>query len=493
MANQTGARLKGDDYQHITTWLHVLELKYPRYRVRLVTVEDETSGSADDITVRYSPESGQPDRFYQVKFHTTHAGAYSTEALLKRKRKGTSLLTKLFATWKKLKDAEPEREVELHLVSNWSWSAEDAVATQIDGETNKFRQSFLTVSNQEDAGKARNKWQAHLEADATTFARFIQDIRLCLGAACFTERARHASERMANLGLKHDEAALLVAVGIVRGWIKSGLQQVTHAVLDEAITANDLRAETDENCRIVHLTTIKKQSTDLRPDYVIDWRVEFEGQDQLKGHAPKVSNAWNEKFLPELHRIEGEIAEESGVRLIRARGLARLSAWFAFGYVFSEVSRYVIEVDQYGNLWRTDSAPSNRFEIVTSNMDGEVCQGNSDTVAVGISITGDLSSDVRDALSDSGLASHLLLLSPKEGPGRDAFVDAGDVVTFARQTKTLISSYVRQRKAKRVCIFYYGPLSGACFLGSVMNAVGAEIQIMEAQYDRTYLPSFLLA
>lgn len=493
MANQVSARLKGDDYQHLTTWLHVLELKVPRFAVRLVTVEDETTGSADDVTVRYQPSSGKSDRFFQIKYHVTHGGGYSTAFVQERLPKGTSLLQKLFATWRKLKSDEPDRDIELHLVSNWSWDNSDAVASQIDGETNALRPSFLAATAGSNIGKARKQWQDHVGADDETFAAFIADLRFYLGAACFTERAKHASERMANLQLKHDDAALHVAVGIVRNWIKTGQQQITPVVLEKALVDNELYAAADENSRIVHLTTIKKQATDLRPDYVIDWRVEFEGDEYLKGHAVKDESAWNEKFLPELRRVESEIAEETGCRLIRARGLARLSAWFAFGYVFSEVSRYIIEADQYGNLWRTDAEPSAGFGMTVANGDGEeFLDGDSACVAVGISITGDLAGDVRQSLSETKLASHLLLIQPESGTGREALASGGDVVAFARNSKELITSYVRQRKAKKVCVFYYGPLSGACFLGHLMNAIGAEVQIMEAQSDRSYRPSFLL-
>lgn len=50
MANQVAARLKGDDYQYLYAWQFVLELKMPRWKVRLVTIEDALAGSVDDVT-----------------------------------------------------------------------------------------------------------------------------------------------------------------------------------------------------------------------------------------------------------------------------------------------------------------------------------------------------------------------------------------------------------------------------------------------------------
>ena len=51
MANQTSARLKGDDYQHLYAWWFVLELLVPKEKVRCVTIEDAFAGSMDDVTV----------------------------------------------------------------------------------------------------------------------------------------------------------------------------------------------------------------------------------------------------------------------------------------------------------------------------------------------------------------------------------------------------------------------------------------------------------
>ena len=89
--------------------------------------------------------------------------------------------------------------------------------------------------------------------------------------------------------------------------------------------------------------------------------------------------------------------------MIRARGLARLSAWFAFGFTFSEVARYTIEVDQNGRLWRTDAKANEDFAVVANDSkssDGEMIDGEGKTVGLGISITGSLEDDVRTYISE---------------------------------------------------------------------------------------------
>ncbi|HZF11314.1 MAG TPA: hypothetical protein VFE33_21180 [Thermoanaerobaculia bacterium] len=52
-------------------------------------------------------------------------------------------------------------------------------------------------------------------------------------------------------------------------------------------------------------------------------------------------------------------------------------------------------------------------------------------------------------------------------------------------------AFAREHEARRLLFYYYGPLSGACFLGHQLNAVAREIQVMEDQQPG-YAPSFLL-
>ncbi len=173
-----------------------------------------------------------------------------------------------------------------------------------------------------------------------------------------------------------------------------------------------------------------------------------------------------------------------------------MSAWFAFGFTYSEVARYTIEVDQAGNAWRTDTPRSKDFTLTISNKDnspfGEVLDGEGSTVAVGISVTGSLDEDVRAYLGErTEKVASLLLLRPDRELGRECLRNGGDVVALADEVKEHLRTFVKHWKAKRLLLFYFGPLSGACFIGHRLNAVCQEIQIMEDQQPG-YAPSFVL-
>jgi len=498
MANQVAARLKGDDYQHLYAWQFVLELLMPKKKVRRVTVEDALAGSMDDVTIQHEIGTSLPDGFHQVKYHVDQRGVYSTDFLMTPAKPGeSSLLGKFWSSWKLLRSQNPNRSIELYLVSNWTWDPKDKLRPLIDGHDNSIKEEFLTATPRTDVGKLRKKWQTALEADDADFAAFIRSLRLRLGFDCAQELEKRAAERMDNLHLRSDTAALLVATGIVREWIKAGTQALSRDEVEQTLQAHNLYLPEDsERCVTVYLTTIKAQKFDIAPDHVIDWREYFVGEPNKRGHQLKDPAYRNNVLLPELRALETRVNEETDCRLIRARGLCRLSAWFAFGHCFSEVARYTIEVDQLGNHWRTDAEAAPDFRVVAASSDhlpdGEILDGEGDTVAVGISVTGPIDDDVRAYLSErKEKVASLLLIRPTRDLGRECLQNAGDVVALADGVKELTRAFVKRWKARRLLVFYFGPLSGACFLGHRLNAVCQEIQIMEDQQPG-YAPSFIL-
>ena len=101
-------------------------------------------------------------------------------------------------------------------------------------------------------------------------------------------------------------------------------------------------------------------------------------------------------------------------------------------------------------------------------------------------------SDVRNFLaSREDKVASLLLIQPKRGLGRECLRNASDIVALADGVKNSVRAFVKKWNATRLLLFYFGPLSGACFIGHRLNAVCREIQIMEDQQPG-YAPSFLL-
>ena len=490
MANQVAARLAGDDYQHLLAWLQILELRMPASDVRSVIVEDPDAAHVDDVTTLYVEGSGHPDEYFQVKYHTDQRNQYSTELLLNKKTpKGRSLLEKFFATWKVLSE-RGSRNVELRLVSNWTWNGSNDIGGCIEGTDNALSEEFFSAGETSKMGKVRERWRNHLAVEADEFAAFARTLRFRLGFDCFEEVEDRVSERMMFLKFKFDRVALALASSIVRDLVKSGRTEVTAAKLDEILERYDLFAPTtQEAAAVIFLTTVKTQQFEVEPDFHLDWRTYFEGDAAKTTHRVKTPGCWNVDMLPALHRLEADLNDQKAPRFIKARGLARLSAWFAFGHTFSDVARYTIEVDQQGELWRTDAAPTD-VEAIEHTRD-QIPNGDASAVAVGISVTGALDDDVRNYLREMRATENVLFLRPNRELGRNVFTCEGDVVGFATTAKNRLRAFAKEHRATRLLLFYFGPLSGACFIGHQLNAVAQEIQIME-DLQPGYAPSFLL-
>lgn len=492
MPSASSARLKGDDYQHLFAWLHALELLMPQQQVAKVIVEDAKAVSADDVTLLREPGAHPPDRYHQIKFHIDQSKGYSLDVLTERKNGQSSLLQKWFNSWETI-TAGSARPLEIIVVSNWPWVPRDGLGQFVDGETNALEHDFFAATGKKKAAQLRAQLAKHVGATVQRFDEFARTLRFKLGYDCWRDMTERAAERMRYQGLKSEENELLIVVGVVRGWVKAGRQEITRADLEAVIDKHGLRLPPEARPSVnVYLTTIKEQQFDVPAEHTLDWRHYFLGNPGVRGHEPMDPADWNGKMLPELRALETQISSQTTKRLIRARGLSRLPAWFAFGHVFCDVAGYTIEMDQQGQLWQSDAQPSADFTLTSSCLDGEVIDGDGETVAVAVSVGADIEPDVRRHFQHrTQKVKAVLFVRPPRCLDRHCLSDAGDAVALADRVKEMTRDFVKRHGARRVLLYYHGPIAGACFIGHRLNAVCREVQIMEWS-DPNYVASFTL-
>lgn len=489
MASVSSSRRQGDEYQDIYGWFRALELLRPARKVWRVSIEDPSAGRFDDVTIRPEAGSSHAPQFCQVKFHVDEAGSYSTAAITKReKEKRNSLLDKAWETWRILRDEHADAE--LLLVSTYSWSEKDAVAEHIR-RGGRLTPDFVNGSVTGKAAVARATWRAHLDNPGEEdFRPFLSALRFRLGYPATVELLEWTAERMELVGMRHEERDILVGAAQVERWIAEGKETIDRADMEAAVAALDLLdpGATAEPAVSLYIHTILKEPIETDGDYELDWRDYFEGGEWHRGHKVHDPAAWNEAMLPELVSMQHRITGDTSVRLLRARGKARLSAWFALGYAFPRVGGWAIEVDQNGRRWRNDAPPAEDFDLVT---EVEALSGAPDVLAVGVSITGSLVGDVRAYLAEAGdPAGALLLAAPASGTGMEAIRSDGDVTRLVEIMRDAMRAALG-RRPRKVLLFYFGPLSGAAFIGASLNAVAPEVQVFEDQMPG-YAPSFTL-
>jgi hypothetical protein len=484
------ATRQGHDYQDLYGWWRALDLLRPTRHVTQVAIEDPSALSFDDVTISRTPGAGKPPEFIQVKFHVDHAGSYSSESLMTTKsRNGRhSLLEKAWITWSALREDAPN--LELVLVSTYSWLPTDPLAERIRTRNAGFDKSFIegTVTGREL--DARNNWKAHLgDPDEVAFQQFLAALRFRLGFAVTSDLVQWTSDVMGAVGLKDEEDDALRGARQIHDWINEGRSVVTADDMLEAIEQLDLRqpGASPDPAISIYVHTIIKEPQETAADWDLDWREHFDEGPSVRGHAVVDDRLWNEVMLPELARTRAEIQAATATRLLRIGGKARLSVWFAAGWTFAQPAGWVIEVDQTGTWWRNDARAATDIDLVSKV---EERGGDAGTIAVGVSVTGDLAGDVRNYLAEAGdPTGKLLLVELSSGLGQ-VMRGPADAVRLADRLREEIRA-AAGATPKRVLLFYFGPLAGAAFIGARLNAVAPEIQIYENQVGR-YAPSFTL-
>ena len=482
---------EGFDYQDVYGWHRCLDLIRPARGVLSVSIADPKAKLFDDVTVRGRSGDATSGEFVQVKFHVAQDGEYSSDTFCTpSKKKSKSLLEKAWEAWLALKDGHSP--IEIVLATTYAWDPDDPIARHIrEGLNYHLTPEFIDGRVTGATKTARNKWKQVLNSpDEKDFSAFLASLRLRVKMAATSDLMDWTSAVMSALRLKEDRESVEKGARQVKQWILEGRREIVAVDVNDAIDRLQLRepGADDEPAVSLFVHTIVREPSDVAADFELDWMHYFVGDDSERGHAVIDAASWNDAMLPELLAKRDMIRDATPVRHLRLSGKSRLSAWFAVGWAFMRPGGWTLEVDQNGKWWRNDAvaAPDVRLEAATEDL-----AGDPDTIAVGISLTGDLSGDVRRFLENNGgPAGKLLLVRSSLGLGQASIRDGSDLVAVADQLREAIRD-VQGRTPKRALLFYWGPLAGAAFIGAALNAVAAEIQVYENQ-DGSYAPSFTL-
>ena len=124
----SGARIRGDDYQHLFAWIQVLRAIQVRSGIVEIGIEDPEAGNADDVTVY---KDGPEREYYQVKSSVDARETIGVEWLMKPSRaEGPSIVQGFHRLWA---DATDGVRPKLTLVTNRFASDGDPILSKRDG------------------------------------------------------------------------------------------------------------------------------------------------------------------------------------------------------------------------------------------------------------------------------------------------------------------------------------------------------------------------
>lgn len=486
MGEQSGARLGGDDYQHLYSWREILGLLDENSPYEYAYIEHPRAGAADDLTLHPKAGSGMPTRFIQVKWHVGFGQQYTFEKLVEvGAGSARSLLRKLYDSWKQLRADGP---IEVWLVSNWSPAPHPDLGSYLSDREPHLSEPFFVRRRPSPVAKARRTWAEKLgvpEADAVEFWRAL---RFQLGSTSLRCLTDAVDDRMGRHGLRLGANARAAVVDEIRQRIQQGgeAKRITRDVLLSIIESRDLRADTPDAPAVrLWIHAWDEQGYDVPPTAELDWTPYFDREERRVPTADE----WREVLTPQLRSVRKRFGELPDGKYIDLRGKLSLTAGLAVGATFPQVAGFSFRIEQPTGgdlfLWRSD-VPASDARFVQVEEGGR----SGGDLAIGLSISGQGAADLKRFTSAAGIPA-FAYAEPATGTGHFAIRSAGDAVALAASAKEFIRESRERYHAGRVHLFLYSPITFAVFLGQVLNAVGAVV-CYERTSDGSYQESVTL-
>ena len=211
--------VRGIDYQAAVGWLWACRMLQESETISSVCAEDSAGGAFDDVVVR---RDAREDIYIQAK--TSNYGAKVVDGawlLAPPAKGGRSPLQRFYDTYISLSAKGGQFSLEL-----WTSRGFDHQNPLLGDLLDKKRDKISTLQMLESGsrskvGMERDLWAGHLRIGAERLAEFLGAVRW-KHTGSELDISEQAKPLMRLAGLRNDDAAVRVGVGIVRGWVSDG-------------------------------------------------------------------------------------------------------------------------------------------------------------------------------------------------------------------------------------------------------------------------------
>lgn len=501
MTQAVTVRRDGDTFQARVFWWYAACLLDPESPIKRVAFEQGPK-SYDDIWIEYEPARARADQYgnplrrvhMQCKWHgspDSYGFAHLTDPEFINAN-ARSLLQRAHAA--QLAYAPEGRGVRFQLFTNWRLDRLDPLRKMIGSRSYAIRDEKLygTLTDNSAAGAVRKSWREHLGIDE-------DQLRVLARTLAFGE----ATDSLDSLREKLD--ILFGFVGLRRipmnqsafpyddlvfQWMSQGRQEFDRASFRAICASEDLLGPPTSRPRVYGVKSFEHHFDKLeeRCHAVLNLLPEFDER------YIRSDDDWQKRLYPALKTFLTDAAKEQPH--LRLALDAHITLAFAAGSVLNIKSGRKVELEQRApaqEIWASDDRPVDpdwpSFGSKIVELDAE-----KPDLAVGISLTHDVSRDVENYVRDSiPTVGRLLLLKPDQYGAR--------VVTCGRHAFQLAdeaTSAIRAAKAKPnapVHLFIAGPNGFTFFLGQRQANLG-RVRLyefdMETARTGSYTPALTL-
>ena len=475
----SGARIRGDDYQHLFAWIQVLKAIQVESGIAEIGIEDPEAGNADDVTVYTDCHERE---YYQVKSSVDSRETIGLEWLMEPSRAdGPSVVQRFHRLWA---DATDGNRPKLTLVTNRLASDGDPILSRRDGRDGTVARALSRAGHRSRTGIARRSLAEHLQVSEIEVLRFLEDLCFKLGKTD-SDWIEMAMLHMFAAGLRHDEDAVAQGIGIVRGWVTAGERRLATAQLRQAV--EPLKRPDDLPAASLLVQAIDRDPMPEAATIVLDWTSLFPGSEPRVRRLPTDQALWNGQFRPELQRAAQDLRSQGHTNVL-VRGYMRLPTWFAVGVELSKTTDFQVASFQGQMPWSSEGMLSDiAIEHIVTDL------GVGESIAIGIALAFDLSIDVltylRDQETDVG---KYVCIRPVSGANNQAIRNSLEARRWAYEVRDSIRRLVQEHRPSRIHLFLAGPHSAMLLLGHLWDRMPATQLYEDLGPNEGYSPSYLI-
>jgi len=457
----SGARLLGDDYQHLLTWLHAAQLIHRDPDVTRVELEKHAAGNVDDLVVH---RRDKPALYHQVKFTTEPGQPLTSDWFLEGSTGDKPPLARFFESYEKLTVDGRRPEMVLH--TNRLPAVNDPILRCLDGTTERLVPKLARASPRSAAGKARALWAQRIGVTEEQLLEMLSSLQIRAAQASLNNLQEHCRWVMDAVGLLATLDAIDKGMLAARRWVEAGVRDVVADTVTELIDEQQLRAR--EPIATVLIQAIAHDVWPETATEALDWLDGFIGEQPQERRETRDPELWAKRFAPELRNAADRV-RVAGYSRVRIDGAFRLATAIFAGSVFSDVAGFQLAVPGRSGdgTWTGDIASDgDRRPTTLTRTDHSLDQG--EELAIGLNISGDLTNAVLHHIQTAGLPIRRLVVLSVAQPGRDALSYPADVRGWA----TTVTDQLRGLSEDgwpRLHLFLHGARTAAALLGHQWN------------------------
>jgi SMODS-associated and fused to various effectors sensor domain len=502
MAKAITARMQGDDYQARFFWLQACRLFQPYTKVCHVAYELDRVKSFDDVVVTYSEplclERGDlvEADYFQVKFHVNQAGAFTCAAFIDPKfinATRVSLLQRLHAAQRAF--APNGTGCRLIIVSPWIVHPDDPLAVLVSNNGGEFHldKLFDGTGDRSEMGRVRKLWRDHLGIGDDDLKTVLRPLRIYKNAPTLLAINEDLNRQLDALGF------VPVALGqkvhpyddLIKKLLAEGSNEFTRDIL--------LTVTERESLRRCELTSAKNEVVPIGIRSFMRWaeHMEDETADMLclvrffDGRGVCNGRFWSDNIFPEVESFISKHSVSGKPSLLMLD--THSSVAFAAGYCLESKSGADIAPVQRTRagkeIWHPQRLTTNDNCAGWSVTDTERRSEGND-VAVAISVTHDVTIDVKDYVERALPSAHRILacsIEPK--PGLGSLRDANHALFLVEELASLLKRRPRDERAAALHIFASAPNAFMFFLGQMAKGFGP-CTMYEYDFDSNALGAY---